>query len=356
LEQEFGLATDNWLLLICLAMSSPFGHLSERRLGMSSNYLVTGGAGFIGSHLAESLLADGHTVQVIDDLSTGSLKNLQSIIDHPKFSLVVDSIMNRERMADLIDRADYICHLAAVVGTRKVLESPINTIQNIVGGTSNVLELASEKGKVVYLASTSEVYGKSKDLPFSEDGDLVLGPTSKGRWSYACSKAIDEYLSLAYHREKNLPVVVGRHFNTVGPRQSARYGMVLPRFIEQALAEQPITVYGDGSQRRCFCYVGDVVSAIKRLITQPDNHGKVFNIGGTEEISILELARLVKERARSSSKIVFVPYHLAYDDNFEDMVRRIPDVRRIQEATGFQPQVGIAEIIDRIMEQQLASA
>lgn len=323
---------------------------------MSSAYLITGGAGFIGSHLAESLLADGHTVQVIDDLSTGSLKNLQPILDHPRFTLVVDSVMNRERMADLVDRADYVCHLAAVVGTRRVLESPINTIRNIVGGTSNVLELASEKKKVVYLASTSEVYGKSRDLPFTEDGDLVLGPTYKGRWSYACSKAIDEYLALAYHWEQNLPVVVGRHFNTVGPRQSSRYGMVLPRFIEQALAEEPITVYGDGNQRRCFCHVGDVVWAIKRLVTQPETYGKVFNIGASDEITILELAKLVKEKARSSSRIVFVPYHLAYDENFEDMVRRIPDLRRIREATGYQPRSGIAEIIDRIMEQQMASA
>lgn len=322
---------------------------------MSSTYLITGGAGFIGSHLVESLLADGQTVQVIDDLSTGSLKNLQAVLDHPKFTLVIDSIMNRERLADLIDRADYICHLAAVVGTRKVLQSPINTIQNIVGGTSNVLELASAKGKVVYLASTSEVYGKSRDLPFAEDGDLVLGPTNKGRWSYACSKAIDEYLCLAYSWEKNLPVVVGRHFNTVGPRQSSRYGMVLPRFVEQALAEEPITVYGDGSQRRCFCYVGDVVWAIKRLIAQPASYGKVFNIGASEEITILDLARLVKEKARSSSRIVFIPYHLAYDDNFEDMVRRIPDLRRIQDAIGYRPRACIPEIIDLIMEEQLAS-
>ena len=323
---------------------------------MSSTYLITGGAGFIGSHLAESLLADGQTVVVIDDLSTGSMDNLRPVLDHPKFTMVVDTVMNRELMSGLIDRADYICHLAAVVGTRRVLESPINTIQNIVCGTSNVLELASGKGKVVYLASTSEVYGKSRDLPFAEDGDLVLGPTHKGRWSYACSKAIDEYLGLAYHWERNLQVVIGRHFNTVGPRQSARYGMVLPRFIEQALAEEPITVFGDGSQRRCFCYVGDVVWAIKRLITDPANYGKVFNIGACEEISILDLAKLVKERARSSSRIVFIPYHLAYDENFEDMVRRIPDLRRLQGATGYEPRVGIAEIIDRIMEQQLASA
>lgn len=323
---------------------------------MSSTYLITGGAGFIGSHLAESLIADGHTVYVIDDLSTGSLRNLQAVLDHPRFSLTVDTIMNRELLSDLIERSDYICHLAAVVGTRKVLESPINTIQNIVGGTSHVLELASQKRKVVYLASTSEVYGKSRDLPFTEGGDLVLGPTSKGRWSYACSKAIDEYLALAYAKEQGLPVVIGRHFNTVGPRQSSRYGMVLPRFIEQALAEQPITVHGDGSQRRCFCYVGDVVWAIKRLISQPAHYGSVFNIGSSEEITILELAALVKEKTRSSSRIVFIPYHLAFDENFEDMVRRIPDLRRIEEATGYRARAGIADIIDRIVEQQLASA
>ncbi|WP_334189335.1 GDP-mannose 4,6-dehydratase [Noviherbaspirillum sp.] len=321
---------------------------------MSSNFLITGGAGFIGSHLAESLIADGHRVQVIDDLSTGSMKNLESVIDHPRFTMAVDTILNRERMADLIDRADYVCHLAAVVGTRRVLASSIETIHNIVNGTDIVLELASAKGKVVYLASTSEVYGKSTDLPFHEDGDLVLGPTTKGRWSYACSKAIDEHLSLAYSREYKLPVVIGRHFNTVGPRQSARYGMVLPRFVEQALAEEPITVYGDGNQRRCFCYVGDVVWAMKRLIMQPKHYGKVFNIGASEEITIFELAKLVKEKTRSSSKIVFIPYHLAYDDNFEDMQRRIPDLTRIEEATGYKPQVGIGEIIDLIMEQQMA--
>ena len=323
---------------------------------MSSTYLITGGAGFIGSHLVESLLADGHTVTAIDDLSTGSMKNLQPVLDHPRFSLTVDTILNRSRMAELIDQADYVFHLAAVVGTRRVLESPIDTIHNIVGGTDIVLELAHAKGKVVYLASTSEVYGKSDALPFTEDGDLVLGPTSKGRWSYACSKAIDEHLGLAYAAQHQLPVVIGRHFNTVGPRQSSRYGMVLPRFVEQALAEEPITVYGDGSQRRCFCYVGDVVWAMKRLITQPESYGKVFNIGAADEITILDLAGLVKQKARSSSKIVFVPYHLAYDEGFEDMQRRIPDLSRIREATGFQPRVAIGEIIDLVMQQQLASA
>jgi UDP-glucose 4-epimerase len=321
---------------------------------MSSNFLITGGAGFIGSHLAESLIADGHTVQVIDDLSTGSLKNLDSVIDHPRFTIAVDTILNRERMAEMIDRADYVYHLASVVGTRRVLASSIETIHNIVNGTDLVLELASAKGKVVYLASTSEVYGKSTDLPFNEDGDLVLGPTTKGRWSYACSKAIDEHLCLAYAREHKLPVVVGRHFNTVGPRQSARYGMVLPRFVEQALAEEPITVYGDGNQRRCFCYVGDVVWAMKQLIMQPEHYGKIFNIGASEEITIFELARLVQEKTRSSSKIVFVPYHIAYDDNFEDMQRRIPDLTRIEEATGYKPRVGLGKIIDLIMEQQMA--
>jgi len=319
-------------------------------------YLITGGAGFIGSHLAESLLADGHTVVAIDDLSTGSQENIQALSAHPRFELIVDSVMNVPLMTDLIGRADYVFHLASVVGVQRVVDSPINTIDTIVKGTDIVLSLASERKKVVFLASTSEVYGKSTQLPFSEDGDLVLGATSKGRWSYACSKALDEYLALAYYRERQLPVVVARHFNTVGPRQSARYGMVLPRFIEQAMTGRPITVYGDGSQRRCFCYVGDVIGAIKQLIVRPDCYGKVFNVGSTEEISILQLARRVKAKAGSASEIVFVPYEVAYDDRFEDMQRRIPDLRRIEQAIGYRPQVSLDEIIDRMMERHIVNA
>lgn len=313
-------------------------------------YLITGGAGFIGSHLAESLLADGHTVLVIDDLSTGSLDNVKHLLDNPRFEVVNDSVMNVPVISGLVAQVDYIFHLAAVVGVQRVLDSPIQTIHTIVRGTDIVLELASKHDKVVYLASTSEVYGKSADLPFKESGDLLFGATNKGRWSYACSKALDEYLALAYHRERGLSVVVGRHFNTVGPRQSAQYGMVLPRFIEQALAGRPLTVYADGSQQRCFCYVGDVISAIKQLITQPESYGQVFNIGSSEEISILQLAKLVKEKTRSSAEIIFVPYDVAYDETFEDMRRRIPDLSRIQKMIGYYPRVSLTQIIEKIME------
>ncbi|MEC5163182.1 MULTISPECIES: GDP-mannose 4,6-dehydratase [unclassified Janthinobacterium] len=319
-------------------------------------YLITGGAGFIGSHLAESLLGDGHAVIVIDDLSTGSVDNLRAFCAHPRFELVHDSVLNERRMGELVGRADFIFHLAAVVGVARVLESPIRTIQNIVHGTDVVLRLTSEQNKVVFVASTSEVYGKSNQLPFSEGGDMQLGATSKGRWSYACAKAIDEFLALAYFRERQLAVVVARHFNTVGPRQSARYGMVLPRFIEQALSGQPLTVHGDGSQQRCFCYVGDVVWTIKRLVLEPSNYGKVFNVGSAEEVSILQLAQRVKAKIGSASEISFVPYHLAYDNNFEDMPRRIPDLQRLHAALGFRRLMRLDEIIERMAEHYLARA
>ena len=320
-----------------------------------NTYLITGGAGFIGSHLAESLLADGHKVISLDDLSTGSADNLETFSDHPNFELVIDSIMNLELMGELVERSDFIFHLAAVVGVKRVLESPIRTIQSIVQGTDIVLELASQKNKVVFVASTSEVYGKSTALPFAEAGDVVLGGTCKGRWSYACAKAIDEFLALAYHRERGLSVVVGRHFNTVGPRQSARYGMVLPRFIAQAVAGDPVTVYGDGLQQRCFCHVQDVVWAIKRLIREPGSYGKVFNIGSSEEISIVDLARRVKFRTHSNSEIVFVSYDSAYhDDNFEDMPRRIPDLHRLHAVVGSKPLVQLDQIIDQMAEHHLA--
>jgi UDP-glucose 4-epimerase len=319
-------------------------------------YLVTGGAGFIGSHLAESLLAEGNKVIVLDNMSTGSINNLESFRDDPNLDVVVDSIMNIDVVSDLIDRCDYIFHMAAVVGVRRVLESPIRTIQSIVHGTDIVLELASRKNKTVFLASTSEVYGKSTALPFSEEGDIVLGATCKGRWSYACAKAIDEFLALAYHRERKLPVVVGRHFNTVGPRQSARYGMVLPQFIAQAVAGKPVTVYGNGRQQRCFCHVNDVVWAIKRLIRNPRSYGKVFNIGSREEISILELAELVKQRTHSDSEIVLVPYEEAYDSNFEDMPRRIPDLHRLHDMVGARPLVPLEQIIDQMAEHHLSHA
>lgn len=319
-------------------------------------YLITGGAGFIGSHLAESLLQEGHRVISLDDMSTGSNENLETFIDHPNFELVIDSIMNVELVSELIDRVDYVFHLAAVVGVQRVLASPIRTIQSIVQGTDIVLELASQKNKVVFLASTSEIYGKSTALPFTEGGDVVLGATCRGRWSYACAKAIDEFLALAYYRERHLSIVVARHFNTVGPRQTGRYGMVLPRFIAQAVAGEPVTVYGDGLQQRCFCHVEDVVWSIKRLIRTPESYGKVFNVGSCEEISILNLARLVKERTHSESEIVFVPYDDAYDDNFEDMPRRIPDLHRLHATVGSKPLVRLEQIIDQMAEHHLAHA
>lgn len=317
-------------------------------------YLITGGAGFIGSHLAESLLADGHYVIALDNMSTGSKENLETINDHPRFELVEDSIMHAELLGELMDRADYVFHMAAVVGVRRVLESPIRTIQSIVQGTDLVLELAAKKRKVVFIASTSEVYGKSTSLPFSEEGDVVLGATCKGRWSYAFAKAIDEFLALAYHRECELDVVVGRHFNTVGPRQSARYGMVLPQFIKQAVANEPVTVYGDGLQQRCFCHVDDVVWSIKRLIKEPLSYGKVFNVGSQREISILGLAQLVKQRTGSTSDIVFVSYDEAYDDNFEDMPRRIPDLHRLHDAVGERQLVPLEKIIDQMTQHHLS--
>lgn len=319
-------------------------------------YLITGGAGFIGSYLIEPLLADGHTVLVIDDLSTGSLKNIERFVGNARFEFVIDSVMNASVMTDLIDRADFIYHLAAVVGVQRVVESPIRAIKTNVLGTEIVLELASRKKKVILIASTSEVYGKSDNFPLAEDGDLVFGSTHRGRWSYACSKALDEYLALGYCRERQLSAIVVRHFNTVGPRQSARYGMVLPRFVEQALDGKPITVYGDGTQRRCFCYVGDVVWALTRLIKKPEAYGKVFNLGSTEEISILELAKLVKEKTRSASEIIFVPYETAYDATFEDMQRRIPDLQRISNAIGYQPRTRLTEIIDKMVDYYCAHA
>ena len=290
-------------------------------------------------------------------MSTGSSDNLATFHDQPNFELVIDSIMNVDLMSELVERADYIFHLAAVVGVKRVLESPIRTIQSIVQGTDIILELASQKNKIIFIASTSEVYGKSTALPFAEAGDVVLGGTCKGRWSYACAKAIDEFLALAYHRERQLSVVVGRHFNTVGPRQSARYGMVLPRFIAQAVSGQPVTVYGDGLQQRCFCHVQDVVWSIKRLIRAPESYGKVFNVGSCEEISIIDLARLVKKRTRSESEIVYVPYDTAYqDDNFEDMPRRIPDLHRLHAMVGCKPLVRLEQIIDQMAEHHLAHA
>jgi len=296
------------------------------------------------------LLTRGDEVYVLDNLSTGSIENVEALKAERRFHYTIDSVMNEPVAAELIDRVDVVFHLAAAVGVRLIVESPVNTIETNVHGTEMVLKLANKKKKKVIVASTSEVYGKSTVVPFREDADLVLGPTSKGRWSYACSKAIDEFLALAYNKEKRLPVVVVRLFNTVGPRQTGRYGMVVPNFVKQALFGHPITVYGDGTQSRCFSYVTDVVGALVRLAEHDGAVGEVFNIGNDrEEITILELARRVKERARSKSEIVLVPYDKAYEEGFEDMPRRVPDVSKVQQLIGYDPQVHLDEILDRVI-------
>jgi UDP-glucose 4-epimerase len=312
--------------------------------------LITGGAGFVGGHLAEALLARGDTVYVIDDLSTGSIENIEGLKEDRRFHYVIDSVMNERVLAEMIDRVDVVFHLAAAVGVRLIVESPVNTIETNVHGTELVLKLANKKKKKVLLASTSEVYGKSNDVPFHEESDLVMGATHKGRWSYACSKALDEFLALAYHKEKRLPVVIVRLFNTVGPRQTGRYGMVIPNFVKQALLGHPITVYGDGTQSRCFTYVGDVVNALIALVGHEGAVGQVFNVGNdTREISILELAQKVKERTKSASEIKIVPYDQAYEAGFEDMPRRVPDLTKIRALVGYEPKVDLDEILDRVI-------
>ena len=313
--------------------------------------LITGGAGFLGSHLAEALLARGDTVYLLDNLSTGSIENIEHLKNAPRFHYAVDSVMNEPVTAEMIDRVDVVFHLAAAVGVRLIVESPVNTIETNVHGTEMVLKLANKKKKKVLVASTSEVYGKSEDVPFREDADLVMGATMKGRWSYACSKAIDEFLALAYWKEKKLPVVVFRLFNTVGPRQTGRYGMVIPNFVKQALLGHPITVFGDGTQSRCFTYVSDVVGVLVRLAEEPRAVGQVFNIGNDrEEVTILDLAQRVKARTASKSEIVRVPYDQAYEEGFEDMPRRVPDLSRLRALTGYEPQVHLDEILDRVIE------
>jgi UDP-glucose 4-epimerase len=311
--------------------------------------LITGGAGFLGSHLAEALLARGDDVFVLDNLSTGSIENIEHLKARPGFHYAIESVMNEPVVAELVDRVEVVFHLAAAVGVRLIVESPVNTIETNVHGTEMLLKLANKKKKKVVVASTSEVYGKSEVVPFREDADLVLGPTSKGRWSYACSKAIDEFLALAYHKEKRLPVVVVRLFNTVGPRQTGRYGMVIPNFVKAALAGRPLQVFGDGRQSRCFTYVNDVVAALLKLAEAPGAVGQVFNIGNDhEEITILELAQRVKERTGSRSEIVMVPYDRAYEEGFEDMQRRVPDLTKIRGLIGYEPQVHLDAILDRV--------
>ncbi len=311
-------------------------------------YLITGGAGFIGSHLAERLLDRGDAVTLLDNLSTGSMENIRHLKGNGRMEYHLDCIENRQLVAELVDGADVIVHLAAAVGVRLIVESPVRTIETNVNGTQMILEAASKKRKLVLTASTSEVYGKSTQVPFREDADLVIGPTSKGRWSYAASKALDEFLALSYWKEKKVPVIVVRLFNTVGPRQTGRYGMVLPNFVQQALKNQPISVYGDGKQSRCFCDVRDTVEGLVRLMDRDSAVGEVVNVGNTEEISIEGLARFVRERTGSSSSIQYVPYDQAYEPGFEDMMRRVPSVDKLASLTGFRPQTPLTEIVDRV--------
>lgn len=313
------------------------------------HYLITGGAGFVGSHLGEELLHRGHHVAIIDDLSTGTIHNIRHLKANPRFEYVIDTCANRPLLAELVDGADVIYHMAAAVGVRLIVESPVRTIETNIKLTELVLEAASKKRKPVFVASTSECYGKSLEIPFREDQDLVLGPSSKGRWSYACSKLIDEFLAIAYFREKGLPTVVGRLFNTVGPRQTGQYGMVVPTFVKQALSGMPVTVFGDGQQSRCFTHVRDVVRALILLMDRTDSYGEVFNIGNTEEVSIYGLAEQVVQRAQSKSPIVLVPYEKAYEPGFEDMPRRVPNIDKVHRLTGWTPTLGLAQILDDVI-------
>lgn len=312
--------------------------------------LVTGGAGFIGSHLAEAAVAAGDRVVAVDDLSTGSYRNVAALAGKDAFELVVASVEDETTLETLVREADVVYHLAAAVGVKLIVEDPVHTIETNIRGTEVVLKLANKWRRPAVVASTSEVYGKSERVPYAEEHDMVLGPTTHSRWAYAASKAIDEFLAIAYHRRDGLPVVIARLFNTVGPRQTGRYGMVIPTFVRQAIRSEPITVYGDGTQSRSFTYVGDAVRALLDLPTRPEAFGEVFNVGGGREITIMGLAELVRERTGSSSEIVTVPYDEAYAPGFEDMHRRVPDISKLNRVTGYQPEVDLDEIIDRVAE------
>jgi len=318
--------------------------------------LITGGAGFIGSHLSEALLAGGHTVYVLDDLSTGSIDNINHLKTNPDFHYTIDTVFNDRLVAEMVDRADVIFHLAAAVGVKLIVERPVHTIETNVHGTEVILRHAAKKKKLVFIASTSEVYGKSAKVPFNEETDLVMGATTRHRWAYACSKALDEFLALAHWKETKQPVIVMRFFNTVGPRQTGQYGMVVPTFVRQALSNEPITVFGDGTQQRSFTYVGDVVGALLKLMVEPAAIGQVFNVGNTEEVTIRGLAERIKARTGSTSEIVIIPYDQAYEAGFEDMPRRVPDLTKINKAIGYVPQVGLDEIIDRVVAEKRSYA
>jgi UDP-glucose 4-epimerase len=312
--------------------------------------LITGGAGFIGSHLADALLAQGHEVLILDNLSTGSIDNIAHLKNRPGFEYFIDSVDNEPLLAELIDRGDVVFHFAAAVGVKLIVEQPVHTIETNVHGTEVVLKHANKKKKLVVIASTSEVYGKSEDVPFSEDSDLVMGPTTKHRWAYACSKAIDEFLALAYWKERKLPVIIVRFFNTVGPRQTGQYGMVIPNFVRQALAGQPITVFGDGTQSRSFTHVTDVVDALLKLVAEPRAIGQVINIGNTQEITIRALAERIRELSGSSSPIRLVPYDQAYESGFEDMPRRVPDLSKAEAMIGYRTNHTLDDILVQVID------
>jgi UDP-glucose 4-epimerase len=312
--------------------------------------LITGGAGFIGSHLSDACLERGDEVFVLDDLSTGSIENIRHLKGNPRFHYTIDSVQNTPVVAELADACDVIFHLAAAVGVKLIVESPVRTIETNIRGTEVVLSVANKKKKRVLIASTSEVYGLSDQVPFREDGNLVMGATTKGRWSYACSKAIDEFLALAYWREKKLPTTIVRLFNTVGPRQTGQYGMVIPTFVKQALSGRPITVYGSGEQTRCFAYVGDVVRALVALMDRSESIGEVYNIGSDEEVSMTTLAKRVRDLTGSKSEIVYVPYNEAYEEGFEDMPRRVPDTTKLAGLVGFRPETQLDSILEKVIE------
>ena len=312
--------------------------------------LITGGAGFIGSHLSETLLDRGHDVLILDNLSTGSIDNISHLKGRPGFEYFIDSVNNEPLLAELIDRSDVVFHFAAAVGVKLIVEQPVYTIETNVHGTEVVLKHANKKKKLVVIASTSEVYGKSDDVPFREDSDLVMGPTPKHRWAYACSKAIDEFLALAYWKERKLPVIIVRFFNTVGPRQTGQYGMVIPNFVRQALAGEPITVFGDGTQSRSFTHVADVVNALLKLVTEPKAIGEVINIGNIQEVTIMQLAERVRELSGSKSTIKCIPYEEAYESGFEDMPRRVPALQKVEGLIGYAPKHGLDDILVQVID------
>lgn len=316
--------------------------------------LITGGCGFIGSYLAEALLARGDAVTVVDDLSTGRFENIQPLVGRPGFSFAIETIANETVMDRLASECDIIYHLAAAVGVELVVRDPVHVLETNVQGTEVIFRVGARYRKKVVLASTSEVYGKGTKVPFSEDDDRTLGPTTRSRWSYACSKALDEFMALAYHKQLALPVVITRFFNTVGPRQSGRYGMVLPRFVRQALSGEPLTIYGDGQQSRCFAYVEDVVRGVVALADCPEAVGQVYNLGSTEEVTIEQLARRVIAVSGSQSELVYIPYGEAYEEGFEDMLRRVPDIRKVRDAVGWEPTVDLDGILTRVIASMRA--